>query len=162
MRSVIYGLAVMLAFLMPISSHANKQRPQALTKEIVEDIKFDKRDITIQRNDGGDLKLSVEIATSPLQMRAGLMFREEMAEDTGMLFAYPEQQEKIAFWMKNTFIPLDIIFIGQDGVIHHIHDRAKPKDLTQIRPNAPAIAVLELNGGAAERFKIAVGDNILY
>lgn len=101
----------------------------------------------------------IEIAINKPDQVKGLMFRTEMAEDAGMLFYFGEETER-AFWMKNTLIPLDIIFIKANGTIHHIHERAIPEDLTRIPSYGPVAAVLEINGGMAEKLNIQKGDII--
>ncbi len=87
------------------------------------------------------------------------MNRTELATDAGMLFVFPGEAER-SFWMKNTLIPLDMLFIAKDGTIRHIHENAKPNDLTSISSQQPAMAVLELNGGAVKTMNIQVGDTV--
>lgn len=101
----------------------------------------------------------VEIALTPEQQRDGLMHRTEMPDNAGMLFVFGTEDER-SFWMKNTLISLDIIFIAKNGVITHIHENAVPEDLTPILSNGPAAAVLELNGGMAKKLNIKPGDKI--
>lgn len=109
---------------------------------------------------GKVLKFNVEVVTSPEDMSRGLMNRREMGADAGMLFDYQTEQSGVAFWMKNTFIPLDIIFIKADGSILNIHERAIPHDETPIAAAGPVRAVLELNGGTASRLSIKPGDKV--
>lgn len=112
--------------------------------------------------EGGGCKsstFSVELALSQRQKMQGLMNRTSMPVDAGMLFMFNNEQER-GFWMKNTLIPLDMIFIKRDGRIHHIHSNAKPHDLNSIKSNGPVIAVLEINGGMAKELGIEVGDTI--
>jgi len=108
---------------------------------------------------GKPVGFDVEVALTPKQQIQGLMNRESMPEDAGMLFMFNKEAER-GFWMKNTLIPLDIIFIKQDGRIHHIHSNAKPHDLTSIKSKGPVIAVLEINGGLSQELGIKVGDVI--
>lgn len=102
----------------------------------------------------------VEVALTPKEQARGLMFRESMGDDEGMLFYFGGDEAERGFWMKNTLIPLDIIFIKADGVIHHIHENAIPHDLTSIRSKGPAAAVLEINGGLASKIGIQKGDKV--
>ncbi len=120
------------------------------------DCEADRVDI---RGDFGTIGFRVELAVTPAEQTRGLMFREEMARLAGMLFIYPEAQET-AFWMRNTLIPLDMIFIEADGRILKIHENAIPGDETPIRSDGPSIAVLEINGGLAREFGIEVGDEV--
>jgi uncharacterized protein len=103
----------------------------------------------------------VELAVTPAARSRGLMHRPELAADAGMLFIFP-RREQLSFWMKNTLIPLDMIFLTGDGRIVHVHHMAQPHSLTPIGPQAPAVAVLEINGGLSRRLGIASGDRILH
>jgi uncharacterized membrane protein (UPF0127 family) len=109
----------------------------------------------------GAVSVSVEVATTPETRELGLMNRTELAPDAGMLFVYPPDRA-IAFWMKNTLIPLDMLFIDDAGVIQFIKHEAQPHDLTPV-PGPTGIAAraaLEINGGRAEALGIAVGDRV--
>ena len=101
----------------------------------------------------------VELATTPAQMELGLMYRQNLPADAGMLFVYPSEQS-VAFWMKNTLIPLDMLFIGADGHIRRIVERTIPLSTNPIPSGDPVRAVLEINGGAAERLGIHAGDMV--
>lgn len=103
----------------------------------------------------------VEIADAPHEQAQGLMHRTEMAEDHGMFFIFGDYAPR-RFWMKNTLIPLDIIFVHQDGVIHHIHRQAQPHDTSGAPSNGPAKAVLEINGGLSDQLGIKEGDRVLH
>jgi uncharacterized membrane protein (UPF0127 family) len=101
-----------------------------------------------------------EIARTPEQLQYGLMFRNKLATDAGMLFIY-DRPQRISMWMKNTLIPLDMIFIGADGRIVDIAERRVPHSIEPVYSSAPALAVLEVNGGTASRLGIKPGDRIL-
>jgi|SRR5579862_3627213 uncharacterized protein len=105
----------------------------------------------------GPQHFSVELATTEGEREFGLMYRQNLAADAGMLFLYPGEQE-VEFWMKNTLIPLDMLFIGADGRIRHIEERAVPLTETPISSVYPVKAVLEVNGGTVERLDIHPGD----
>ncbi len=122
---------------------------------------FEKTDIRIKQKSGDVLNFTVELAETPSQKAQGLMHRTELDENAGMLFLFPHSQ-KVAFWMKNTLIPLDMLFLSNDGGIHHIHHNAKPQDLTRITSELDSSAVLELSGGTADRLGIKVGDMVLH
>ena len=100
---------------------------------------------------------TVELAITDRQQQQGLMFRRTLAPDAGMLFDYVTPT-RITMWMKNTFIPLDMVFIGADGKVVDIAERAVPQSETIIPSKVPARAVLELNGGTVQRLGIKVGD----
>ena len=101
----------------------------------------------------------VELALDAPTRALGLMHRTELPADGGMLFIFPEDMD-LRFWMKDTLIPLDILFIRADGYIHHIHPNAVPKDLTPIPSWGLVRAALELNGGTAEKLGIRPGDTV--
>ena len=108
---------------------------------------------------GSAFKFEVELATTPAEREKGLMFRKAMGANAGMLFLYPGD-EPVAFWMKNTLIPLDMLFLKADGRIVHIAHDAKPLDETPIPSGEPVRAVLELNGGTAAALGIKEGDRV--
>jgi uncharacterized membrane protein (UPF0127 family) len=107
----------------------------------------------------GPHRFTVEVAETPAQMEQGLMFRRVMALDAGMLFEY--QAPTVAtMWMRNTLIPLDMLFVDAHGRIVNIHERAVPQSLDVIAAAAPVRAVIELNGGTAARLGIVPGDQV--
>ena len=87
------------------------------------------------------------------------MFVEQMGRNKGMLFIYPDPI-RATFWMKNTLIPLDMIFVDSDGLVTHVHHEAIPGDLTAIDGGENVRAVLEINGGLAERYGIEPGSQM--
>jgi len=107
----------------------------------------------------GKFPFDIELALTPPQMEQGLMFRRSLAADAGMLFDYGDPQP-IAMWMKNTLIPLDMIFIGKDGKVVDFRERAVPMSLDTIEPKVPARAVLEVNAGTVSRLDLHVGDTV--
>ncbi|HEX3883064.1 MAG TPA: DUF192 domain-containing protein [Stellaceae bacterium] len=109
----------------------------------------------------GDLRFTVEIATTPAQHEQGLMYRHHIDPGTGMLFDFGHPTTT-AFWMKNTLIPLDMLFVGADGRIVNIHERAVPMSEETIPSAGPVRAVIELNGGASARLGIKPGDRVVY
>ena len=116
--------------------------------------------LTIVSADGPH-KFAVEVATTPAQMEQGLMFRRSLAPDSGMLFDFKTPSMAI-MWMKNTLIPLDMLFVDTAGRIVNIHERAVPGSLETIAAAAPVRAVIELNGGTAARLGIRPGDRVLF
>ncbi len=105
--------------------------------------------------------LKVELANTDETRARGLMFRMSMPPNVGMLFDYGIDQQ-VAMWMKNTFIPLDILFIDRRGKIVNIHERAVPLSLASIPSDGPVRAALELNGGSVARLGIKPGDQVFH
>ncbi len=100
---------------------------------------------------------TVEIARTGAQQARGLMFRTALADDRGMIFPFAAPR-MASFWMKNTVIPLDIIFIRADGRIENIAANTTPYSTEQVRSTAPVTAVLELRGGLSAERGIKAGD----
>ena len=109
----------------------------------------------------GPHKFTIELATTPAQLEQGLMFRQSLPADAGMLFDFKAPQPAM-MWMKNTLIPLDMLFVDGQGRIVNIHERAVPGSLETIGSGAPVRAVIELNGGTAARLGIKPGDRVLF
>lgn len=109
------------------------------------------------RGDWGQAAFTVEVADDPRERAQGLMFRETMPTTHGMLFLF-EKPQQVSFWMKNTLIPLDIVFIRPDGIVSRIHENAIPHDTTLIDGGWGVSAVLEVNGGMTGRLGIAEGS----
>ncbi len=105
----------------------------------------------------GDFKFNIEIAQTEAEREKGLMFRTALAPDAGMLFVYPNEQQ-VSFWMQNTLIPLDMLFIGADGTVKTIHVNARPLDTTPIPSQVPVQFVLEIAGGRAGEIGLKAGD----
>jgi len=116
-------------------------------------------DLTIVTHDGMPHLFHVETALTPQQHAMGLMHRQEMAADAGMLFVFPDARER-SFWMRNTLIPLDIIYIRGDGTIHKIQQNAVPLDETPLPSGGPVSRALEINGGLAAKLGIRPGDSV--
>lgn len=143
---------ILLAFLiLPLSACFEKEPPAE-----------DRYKVTIIREDGSEKEYRVELALTIDQQIQGLMHRTEMDDDAGMLFYFGDGEAERSFWMKNTLIPLDMIFIKADGTIHHIHEYAVPGDLTGVKSQGPVAAVLELNGGETLKSGIKVGNKVIH
>ena len=101
----------------------------------------------------------VEMAITPEEKERGLMFRRELPDGHGMLFDFQFDQN-VAFWMKNTYIPLDMLFIRGDGRILRIAENTEPLSERNIPSGGPVRAVLEVIGGTAKKLGIAAGDRV--
>jgi uncharacterized membrane protein (UPF0127 family) len=108
---------------------------------------------------GRDLKFDVELALDDLHRAHGLMYRKQLGPYQGMLFDF-FQEIPVSFWMKNTLIPLDMLFIAGDGTIKNIHANAVPLSTDPIPSNFPVRAVLEINGGSAALLGVKQGDKV--
>ena len=107
----------------------------------------------------GDHAFTVEVVDTQETRAQGLMNRMELAENAGMLFDFLEERP-VSFWMLNTFIPLDMIFIGADGIVRTIHVNARPHDRTSIPSNVPVQYVLEIPGGRSVELGLKPGDRV--
>ena len=109
----------------------------------------------------GRARFQVEIAATPAEQKRGLMFRQSLAPDRGMLFTYAKPQPA-AFWMKNTLIPLDIIYIAPNGRVLSIARNARPHDETPIASGGMILGVLEIAGGRAAQLGVLPGDRVVH
>ncbi|RUS60058.1 DUF192 domain-containing protein [Pseudorhodobacter sp. E13] len=134
------GLALALALAVPVSA-------QAACSDSTVDIRL---------TNGQAARFTVEVAADPATRAKGLMFREEMARSAGMLFLY-ERPQRAMFWMKNTLIPLDMVFADATGRVTHVHANAIPHDETGIDGGPNVLAILEINGGLAAKLGITPG-----
>jgi len=104
-------------------------------------------------------KISIEFAESDYERQTGLMYRKSLGQNEGMLFVYPSEAMR-SFYMKNTYIPLDIIFYNKDSAVVSFQENAKPLDETSLPSKVPAQFILELNAGKFKEWNIEVGDKI--
>ncbi len=147
MRAIGFRLAAAFAFVLVLAASvgvtAQGGEPDSL--EIV--------------TSTGRHAFQIEIANNDATRERGLMDRRYMAADHGMLFEF-DREAPVAFWMKNTYIPLDMIFIAPSGVVTHIVSNAEPLSERVIPSGGPCIGVLELNGGTAASIGLKVGDKV--
>ena len=155
MKTMLFRRLLLLVPFLPLLLVALYASP--LFAQLTE---FPTAPLTIQTASGPH-PFTVELATSPAQMMQGLMFRRSLAPDAGMLFDY-QAPSMASMWMKNTLIPLDMLFVDATGHIVNIHERAVPGSLDPIAAAAPVRAVIELNGGTAARLGIRPGDRVIY
>ena len=108
------------------------------------------------KNDQAQVRFNIELAQTPQERSRGLMFRDNLPARSGMLFVFDPPQ-RVAFWMKNTLIPLDMIFTDRTGLVTHVHEGAIPGDQTPIEGGDSVFAVLEVNAGLSSRYGIRPG-----
>jgi len=106
-----------------------------------------------------DIKFEIELATNDTERARGLMYRKQLGPYEGMLFDF-YQEMPVSFWMKNTLIPLDMVFIAADGTVKHVHANAVPLTTDPVPSRFPVRAVLEINGGSAALLGIKPGDKV--
>lgn len=124
-------------------------------------VTFPKSKAEVVTQAGKHYAFAVELATTHDQLTQGLMFRPNMAADAGMLFDFGADKP-VSMWMRNTLIPLDMLFIAADGRVVGIHERAVPGSSEIISSPEAVRGVLELNGGTAQRLGLAAGDRVVH
>lgn len=117
------------------------------------------REFTIYNENTARVSYQVEIADSDSSRRRGLMFRESLPANSAMLLKY-NSPRKVAIWMKNTYVPLDLLFIDKKGLIVKIHKGAVPLSTESIHSEQRVQAVLEINAGQVDEHSIQVGDQL--
>ena len=117
--------------------------------------------VVISAKSGREIALRVEVADTPAKRELGLQYRRELGDGQGMLFLFPVEGSQ-SFWMKNTPLPLDIIFIGGDLKIVGIVHQAVPFSTNSLSASAPSRFVLEINGGLSRRLGIEVGNSVRF
>lgn len=137
--------SLLLALLVTVSGYAHGGQPQSLEAEPV-----------VVQTPRGPVTFMAEIAETPEQRAIGLMYRDRLGADSAMLFDYHRPQPAF-MWMKNTLIPLDMLFIAADGVVLHIEADAQPGDLRPRGTMEPVRGVLEVAAGTVDRLGIRPG-----
>ena len=142
---------IVLSILTAVGSYFHQQQKNAVNFE----------SLVIKTAKGESYNFIIEIAKTREERAKGLMFRKSLEDDHGMLFKMGSFKVQ-HFWMKDTFIPLDIIFITPEGKIKKIHKNAKPESLNDISSDVPVSAVLEINGGLSSKLGISKGDRVIH
>ena len=149
MKFVLFTLWLMLMPIVTFAQSEKKPSPPILDS------------LVIELKSGSSIGFQVEIADTFEKREKGLMGRDNLPDNHGMLFIFDEPSTP-AFWMKGCKIYLDMIFIGADGLIKGIHHNAIPGDLTPIPSPEPVISVLEILGGTSEKLRISKGDRVIH
>ncbi len=162
-NKVVSGIIVVAFILFIVFFNLPKTKKYESIAVNQSSIKFQKDgELTFQSADGKYIsKIDIEIADSDYKRAKGLMDRLNMEEDQGMLFLFPFDTMQ-SFWMKNTVIPLDIIFVNREKVIVTIHKDAVPFDTGQYPSTKPASQVVEVTAGYTDLYGINVGDKIVW
>ncbi len=115
--------------------------------------------VSLRTGRGEEVRVRVEVVTTPQERARGLMFRRHLAADAGMLFVYPSEAVQ-SFWMKNTYLALDLLFIGANKRVVGILQEAKPLSLQSLRVEAPSRYVLEVPAGFVKQHQVREGDRV--
>jgi len=152
-------LLLLLCFTIAFVSCDSDQHKKVKKAEI----KFTKEgQLTVSKASGETITtLDIEFAESDYERETGLMYRTSMKDNQGMLFLFPAEFPR-SFYMKNTLIPLDIIYLDKDKKIVSFQKNAKPMDETGLPSEIPAMYVLEVNAGLAEKWSLEIGDAITF
>lgn len=153
-------MILLLGFIITFSA-CKKSQKKVVTTTPVTFTKEGELSIYNGKTDSLTAKLSIEIADSDYETQTGLMYRESMDANQGMLFIFPEEAMR-SFYMKNTKIPLDIIYIDREKRIVSIQKNAQPFDESGLPSTAPAQYVLEVNAGLTDQWNVTQGDSIEY
>jgi len=154
LKYIVVLLAVALIY------NCKEDKPKKPEDKVV--VSFKKEGVlTLKKADSDSIikTLDIEIADNDYETQTGLMYRTKLETNQGMLFIFQDTQIR-SFYMKNTKIPLDIIYIDEDKTIVSFQKNAKPMDETSLPSSAPAKYVLEINGGLSDEWELAVGDKI--
>ncbi len=152
----LVSIAACALMLLPGCSQQAAQAPERETKEVRKAVSTIP---LVIRSQGRSLTFAVEVARTPQEQAKGLMFRRSVADDGGMLFPM-DPPRTASFWMEDTPIPLDMIFINTDGTIAFVAPDRKPNSREPISAGVPVGAVLELRGGRAAELGIREGDRV--
>ena len=154
-RHYLLALATLLPLSAPLATPARAQAPEPAGPQP----ELPKQKLTIVGHGGPEHVFNVEMAVKPEQQVTGEMFRTSVPQDGGMLFdwGFPRESQ---MWMRNTLVPLDMVFINADGTIRAIAENTTPRSLAVIDSRGPVRATLELAGGTTEKLDIRVGDTV--
>ena len=152
LRSMARGMALALVVLAAWAGTADAQDGL---------VSFERDSLILQTAEGTQQTFDIELALNSQQQAQGLMYRRSLAADAGMLFVY-QPARPVSMWMKNTLIPLDMLFIAEDGLVVKIVERTVPLSLRSISSDRAVRGVLELNGGTADRLGIRPGDRVIH
>ncbi len=162
MKKRILSLATLSLFLsLSLTSCGDDDKKQEVIE--TDPINFTKEGELYMIKASGDTlkKLDIELAESDYEHQTGLMYRESMEDDQGMLFIYDDERVR-SFYMKNTYIPLDIIYYAADSTLVSIQKNTTPRDETSLPSEGPAKFVLEINGGLSDAWGVEQGDKISF
>ncbi len=153
-------IIIMLPLIFSECKHDNNKNQSSQNEQSVTE-KEQKNNNKLNTLKINGVTLQVEIAQDEASLQKGLMFREDLPENVGMLFVFPFQRI-LSFWMRNTFIPLDIAFINENGIIVDIQKMAPLDETKNYISQAPALYALEVNEGWCKKNNVKVGDKVVF
>lgn len=151
-------IAMLLGYAFSEPSQSQQTQGETKTEQCGKGLHSERTAIELQS--GGQHSFDLAIAATPVDIQIGLMFCKKMGKDRGMLFQLGPEEKPTAFWMKNTYIPLDMLFVDSFGKIVHIHRNAVPHSTESIPSQKPVVSVIEINGGRADEVGIKIGDRV--
>lgn len=163
MFAAVFGVLFLIVwFYLSVATSANAAEPldPPPVQNQVQNIVFEKGQVQVRSGGGRAFSFDVEFASTPEQQSLGLMHRTELPKGAGMLFIY-KPPRRIAMWMKNTLIPLDMLFAGRSGTIFFVKQNAQPLSEDLIPAPGEVSYVLELPAGTVKELGIQVGDQLL-
>ncbi len=159
MKPKQYFIAICTIALLTLGTFSCKEKPKTITQT---EVNFKKEgELTIFKTDSTSVKLNIEIADTDYDIQTGLMYRNSMLDNQGMLFVFNNEEMRY-FYMKNTKIPLDLIFIASDKTIVSFQKNAKPFDESTLSSKGPAQYVLEVNAGLVDKWGLRIGERIAF
>ena len=159
MKRIFISSALLFSLL---SIYACKDTGSSESKNLTKEITFTKEGelkVIKAENDSLIATLDIEIADDDYQTQTGLMYRNSLGQNEGMLFIFPDEQRR-SFYMKNTLIPLDILYFNSEKKLVSLQKNAKPYDETSLPSDANSQYVLEVNAGLSDKWKLEKGDKI--
>ncbi|MEO1486425.1 MAG: DUF192 domain-containing protein [Bacteroidota bacterium] len=158
-RNILFSRAVLVCFLLVISCKTDSEK--SIKTETIAFAKEGQLTISEAENETILAQLDIEFAESEYEIQTGLMYRNTMKKNQGMLFVFPNNDVR-SFYMKNTNIPLDIIYINSEFKIVSFQKNAKPLDETSLNSRLPAKYVLEINAGLSDTWGLSEGDIVAF
>lgn len=154
------GISLLVIFTF-VSCNDGKSKHTSIKTDKIE---FRKDGELTFRNPEGPVlkKIDIEVAENSYDIQTGLMYRKSMKENRGMLFVFDDERPRGHFYMKNTYIPLDLVYINADKKIVDINENAKPLDESPLPSKAKAKYVLEINGGMVQKWNLVIGDDVSF
>ncbi|PPR79572.1 MAG: hypothetical protein CFH01_00318 [Alphaproteobacteria bacterium MarineAlpha2_Bin1] len=158
-KTIFNKISLRLLLVLAFFNNTSSSYSQELEKQ--DTIYFNKSMVFIFNENNKIAEFTIELVNTKEKRERGLMYRKALNKNAGMLFDF-KNSKKVSFWMKNTYIPLDIIFIDRRGYIVKTHENAVPHSIKSIDSEFLVRYVLEINAGLIDKFNINIGDKVVY